>query len=157
MASSAPSAETGSGPTASASSPSAMIFPETWRVSVRAQIEVPAIAALTTKPCRVSAPHRVCSSARFAAEQMGAAGDVEKQPMRGIERHQRREAIAPVGDIVQRLGVGDLIGIEHRQFRTDRAGIGERQADLEAGARRDIIERIDLQRVVLFGDDDGGG
>ena len=93
----------------------------------------------------------------LAAEQMGAAGDVEIQPMRGIERHQRREAIAPVGDIAKRLGVGDRIGIEHRQFRTDGAGIGERQADLEAETRRGIIERIDLQRVVLFGDDDGGG
>ena len=40
MASPAPSADTGSGATASASSPSAMIFPEAWRVSVRAQIEV---------------------------------------------------------------------------------------------------------------------
>ena len=39
---------------------------------------------------------------------MGAAGDVEKQPMRRIERHQRREAVAPVGDVVERLAVGDL-------------------------------------------------
>jgi hypothetical protein len=76
--------------------------------------------------------------------------------MRGIERHQRREAIAPVGDIAKRLGIGDRIGIEHRQFRTDRAGIGERQADLEAGTRREIVERIDLQRVVLLGDNDVG-
>lgn len=38
---------------------------------------------------------------RLAAEQMGAAGDVEKQAMRRIERHQRRKAVAPVGDIVQ--------------------------------------------------------
>ena len=50
---------------------------------------------------------------RFAAEQMGAAGDVEKQAMRGIERHQRREAVAPVGDVVQQAGVGGFIGIEH--------------------------------------------
>ena len=49
--------------TASASSPSATIVPDVWRVSVRAQIEVPAIAALTTKPCRLSAPHTICSSA----------------------------------------------------------------------------------------------
>ena len=40
MASPAPSADTGSGLTAAASSPSAMIFPEACRVSVRAQIEV---------------------------------------------------------------------------------------------------------------------
>ena len=49
----------------------------------------------------------------LAAEQMGAAGDVEKQAMRSIERHQRREAVAPVGDVIQRPGVGGFIGIEH--------------------------------------------
>ena len=64
MASPAPSADTGSGLTAAASSPSAMIFPEVWRVSVRAQIEVLAIAALTAKPRRLSAPQTICSSAR---------------------------------------------------------------------------------------------
>ena len=49
----------------------------------------------------------------LAAEQMGAAGNVEKQAMRGIQRHQRREAVAPGGDVAQRLGVGRRIGIEH--------------------------------------------
>ncbi len=49
----------------------------------------------------------------LAAEQMGAAGDIEKQAVRGIQRYQRREAVAPVGDVIQRLGVGRLIGIEH--------------------------------------------
>ena len=72
----------------------------------------------------------------LAAEQMGAAGDVEKQPMRRIERHQRREAVAPVGDVVQRLAVGGLVGVEHRQFGTDRAGIGERQADRRGRSAR---------------------
>ncbi len=50
----------------------------------------------------------------FAAEQMGATGDVEEQAMRGIECHQRREAVAPTGDIIQRLGVSHFVGIEHR-------------------------------------------
>ena len=93
---------------------------------------------------------------RLAAEQMGAAGDVEEQPVRRIERHQRREAIAPVGDIVQRLAVGGLVGIEHRQFRADGAGIGQRQADRKARMRGQVIEGINLQRVVLFGDDNAG-
>ncbi len=49
----------------------------------------------------------------LAAEQMGAAGDVEKQAMRGIKRDQGREAVAPFGDVIQCLCVGNLIGIEH--------------------------------------------
>ena len=77
--------------------------------------------------------------------------------MRRIERHQWRKAVAPVGDVIERLAVGDLVGVEHRQFGADRAGIGERQADREAGAHGQIVERVDLQRVVLFGDDDAGG
>ena len=77
--------------------------------------------------------------------------------MRRIERHQRRETVAPVGDIVQDFGIRDLIGIEHHQFRTDRAGIGERQADREAGAHGQIVEGVNQQRVVLLGNDDAGG
>ncbi len=49
----------------------------------------------------------------LAAEQMHTAGDVEKQAVRGIERHQRREAVAPTGNGIQRVDVGGLIGIEH--------------------------------------------
>ena len=87
---------------------------------------------------------------------MGAAGDVQIQPMRRIERHQRREAVAPVGDIVERLPVGDLVGVEHRQLRADGAGIGERQPDREAGAHGQIVEGVNQQRVILLGDDDAG-
>jgi hypothetical protein len=76
--------------------------------------------------------------------------------MRRIERHQRREAVAPVGDVVQYAGVGGFIGIEYRQFRTDGAGIGERQADLKAETRGSVIEGKNLQRVVLPGNDDAG-
>jgi len=91
---------------------------------------------------------------RLAAEQMRATGDVEKQAVRRIERHQRREAVAPVGDVIQCLEVGGFIGIEHLQMRTDRACIGQRQADLKAETGGGIIQRVNLQRVVLLGDDD---
>ena len=130
--------------------------PWTWFRRVRAQTEVPAIAALTAKPCRVQRAAQHLHQRRFAAEQMGAAGDVEKQAMRGIERHQRREAVAPVGDVVQQVGVGGFIGIEYPYLRTDRAGIGERQADFEAKTRGGVIQRRNLQRVVLPGDDNAG-
>ena len=92
----------------------------------------------------------------LAAEQMRAAGDVEEQTMRRIERHQRGETVAPVGDVVQGFGVGGRIGVEHFYLWTDRPRVGQRQADLEPEPRRGIVHRIDLQRVVLLGDDDGG-
>jgi hypothetical protein len=41
-------------------------------------------------------------------------------------------------------------------MRTDRAGIGERQADLKAEIGGGGVEGKDLQRVVLFGDDNTG-
>jgi hypothetical protein len=41
-------------------------------------------------------------------------------------------------------------------MRADGAGIGERQADLKTEMGRGIIERGNLQRVVLFGNDDAG-
>ena len=92
----------------------------------------------------------------LAAEQMGAPGDVEIEPMRRIERHQRRKAIAPVGDVFERLAIGDFVSVEHRQFGADGAGIGERQADREARAHSQIVEGVDQDGVVLLGDDDAG-
>ena len=71
------------------------------------------MAALTAKPCTVSTLAHQSHHRGLAAEQMGTAGDVEKQAMRRIDRHQRRETIAPVGDGIQRPGVGSFIGIEH--------------------------------------------
>ena len=92
----------------------------------------------------------------FAAEQMRATGDVEEQAVRGIQRHQRREAVAPVGDGVQCLRIRGLVGIEYLYVRADRAGIGQRQAHFKPETGRGIVECGNLQRVVLFGDDDAG-
>jgi hypothetical protein len=41
-------------------------------------------------------------------------------------------------------------------MRTDGAGIGQGQADLKAETGGGIIQRNNLQRVVLLGDDDAG-
>ena len=42
-----------------------------------------------------------------------AARYVQKQSIRRIQRHQRREAVAPVGDLIQQCSVRRLVGIEH--------------------------------------------
>ena len=48
----------------------------------------------------------IAGERRFAAEQMRAAGDVEKQAVRRIEADQRRVAVAPVGDGFEQTAVG---------------------------------------------------
>ncbi len=133
-----------------------MIFPEVWRVSDRAHIERARDRGADGKAAAAQRAADDLQQRTLAAEQMGAAGDVEIEPMRRIERHQRREAVAPVGDIVERLAVGDFIGVEHRQLRADRTGIGKRQADRESGVHSGFVERMDQNGVVLLGDDDAG-
>ena len=76
--------------------------------------------------------------------------------MRRIARDQRREAIAPVGDGVERPGVRGFIGVVNLQMGADGAGVRKRHADRKILARRGIIERVDLQRVALLDDDDAG-
>ncbi len=123
---------------------------------VRAQTEVPAMRGADGKPLpRQRSAYRLHQRG-LAAEQMRAAGDVEKQTMRRIERHQRRKTVAPVGDVVQGFAIGGRIGVEHFYMRTDRPRIGQRQADLKPETRGGIVQRVNLQRVVLLGDDDGG-
>ncbi len=73
--------------------------------------------------------------------------------MRQIQRHQWREAVAPIGDVGQYLRIGDRISIEHLNVRTDRTGIGERQTWFKAELRRGIVQRGNLQRIALLGDD----
>ena len=71
-----------------------------------------------------------------------------------IERHQRREAVAPVGDVLQRLAVGGFVRVIDGEFRTDGPRIGQRQADRKSGAGSRLVDGIEQQRVVVLGDDD---
>ena len=85
---------------------------------------------------------------------MRAAGDVEQDAAVAIQRHQRREAVAPVGDVAERLGIGHDIGVEHLQVRTHRPGIGERLADMQTEAFGGLVQRMDHQRIAVLDDDD---
>ncbi len=114
------------------------------------------MAALTAKPCAVKHAAHQPHHRGLAAEQMHAAGDVEKQAVRGIERHQRSETVAPRRNGVQRVGIRGLVGIVHLHLGADGAGTGERQAGIEAETRGRVVERKDLQRVVLLRNDDAG-
>src|SRR5437868_620895 len=85
---------------------------------------------------------------------MGAAGNVQEQPVRQVERHQRREAIAPVGDVLQRLAVGGLVRIIDSEFGTDGARIGERQADGETCANGVLVDGVEKNSVVVLCNND---
>ena len=67
----------------------------------------------------------------FAAEQMRAAADIEKQSVRRIQRDQWREAVAPVGDIAEKFCVRRLVRIKHLQIGTDHARISQRLTNIE--------------------------
>jgi hypothetical protein len=60
----------------------------------------------------------------FAAEEVGATGDVEEQPIRAIQRHQRRIAVAPVGQAFEQPPVGFRIGFLHFERGVHGASIG---------------------------------
>ena len=90
--------------------------------------------------------HQVAAHFSFAAEQMRAAGDVEKQSIRRIESDQRRITVAPVGDRVQQSCIGGLVRIDYRKRGIHRARIGERHAGAQAELGRFIIQRCDLAR-----------
>lgn len=85
---------------------------------------------------------------RLAAEEMSAAGDIEHQAGRRIERDQRGVAVAPIGDRRQQALVCLGIGLGDGKPRMARAGIGQRQSDGEAKARGGIIQRGDAQRAL---------
>ena len=65
---------------------------------------------------------------RLAAEQVLAAGDVEREAVRRIDHHDGRDAVAVFGDGVQQGGVGGVIDLLHPEIGNAGAGIGQRHA-----------------------------
>ncbi len=99
--------------------------------------------------------------ALLTAEEMCGAGDVEKQPIGGIERRQGREAAAPGEKMVERRSLTRRIGFGHPQVRADGARIGEAHAGPNGASsgspvyRRNPLGPFDGghsdQRGLLFG------
>ncbi len=65
---------------------------------------------------------------RLAAEKPGRAGHIEHDAVRPIERGERREAGAPVGDCLERRRTGPGIMLLEPHARTQRARVGDRHA-----------------------------
>ena len=72
---------------------------------------VPAMAPRTAKPWRGDGgPSPVASIAASPPNRCAAPVMSSNRPSGAIQRHQRREAVAPVGDIFQQRGIGLVVG-----------------------------------------------
>jgi len=98
------------------------------------------------KTLRCKPPYQIAAQLVFATEQMRAAADVEKQPIRRIEADERRIAVAPIGDLLEHCPVGGFIRIDRRKLRIHRAGIGKRHRCAQTKSCRFVIQRRDLPR-----------
>ena len=103
------------------------------------------IEALLEKPRQQIVEQRL-----FAAEKMRAAGDVEKEAVRSVQRHQRRVAVAPVGQRLDQPPVGFRIGLDDLERRIHGAGIGDARSAPEAEQLRLLIQGGDAARVVFL-------
>ena len=72
---------------------------------------------------------------RLAAEEMRDAGNVEHQPIAPIERDERREAGAPIGEALEQPRLRLRVGLDRDKGGMARARVGERQAGGEAEPR----------------------
>ena len=68
----------------------------------------------------------------FAAKQVPAAGDIQKQTFRGIEHDHRREALTPRRNIIEGAVIFLRIGLDRFQRWLHRARIGERHGKAQA-------------------------
>ena len=94
----------------------------------------------------------------FAAEQMGAAGDVEKQAVGAVQRHQRGVAVAPVGKAFEQAAVGLRIGLDDVDRGMHGARIGNAHAALQMKRLSPLVEGRDALRVpVAMADHTGDG
>ena len=64
-----------------------------------------------------------------------------------------RETVAPFGDVVQCFASAAGSASNTLNLRADRPRIGKRQADLKTETRGGLVQRKNLQRIVLLGDD----
>ena len=86
-------------------------------------------------------------------EEMRAAGNIEEQAMRRIERDERRIAVAPVGELFEKRMVGRLVGLLNAQIGNSAARIGEAHAQADSSPLGILVDRDDAQRVLDLCDD----
>jgi hypothetical protein len=114
------------------------------------------------RPARLEALHGEAAEAigqkrRLAApalrrfpcgKEMSAAGYVEKQTERRIERDQRRIAVAPIGDALQECAVGRLVSLGDDEIGMAAAGVCEAHAHRNATAFGNAVRGDDAERAL---------
>jgi len=91
----------------------------------------------------------------LAAEQMRAAGDIEQQPVRRVERGERRIANAPIGHGREQLRVGRRVFRHDVKIGMHGARLRQRDGQPQAAPFGDGIERHHgLGIAALAGDDE---
>ena len=65
---------------------------------------------------------------RLAAEEVGAARDVEQQPVLAVHRTPGREAVAPEGEPLEPLPIRRRVGARRDEARVQSAGVGKAHA-----------------------------
>ena len=89
----------------------------------------------------------------MAGEKMRAAGDVEEQAVRKIERDERRIAVAPVGELFEERMVGRLVGLGHDEIGDGAACIGKGGAQADSPPLGNFVDCDDANRALDFFDD----
>ena len=103
-------------------------------------------------------PIEVRRDARFAAEGVTAAGDVERQAVEQVGGDHRRVAVAGVGEAREQPRIGVRIVIGDDQIGHAYARVGQREAGGEAQSASGGIDRDQAYRAaLLFDQSEGGG
>ena len=90
----------------------------------------------------------------LAAEEMRGAGHIEQQHVGRFEGYERREAVAPGGDLFEQPQIRGLVGHGDGDLRHHRTRIGQRHAAREAQRFRLRTDGRKPQRVRFFRGDD---
>lgn len=86
----------------------------------------------------------------FTAEEMRAAGDVQKQTIRRIDHNNRRKALAPGSDMIERARIFFWFSFNCGETRLHRARIGERHGELQPKRRRTRIDAGEQEGIGLL-------
>ncbi len=102
------------------------------------------------------APIDIVDQSCLAIEQMGTAGDVEDQPVGGIERDERGVARTALGEPVEPGMIENGIVRHDGKVGHLRPRVGERHADAKPERLRAGIDACEAQRTaLLLGKDEG--
>jgi hypothetical protein len=84
------------------------------------------------KACPLQSLAEASAQLGLAAKQVIASGNVEQQPVRCIDHHDRREPVAILGDALEQSSIRDAIHLLDAKIRITRPGVGKRESRRKA-------------------------